>query len=69
MRLLVIVEEPEAYEKWKASQESWLKQNPDYLKRVPAELREVAMINAGIPMETKVSDQAAATTPSTVSLN
>lgn len=69
MRLLVVVEEPEAYEKWKASQESWLKQNPDYLKRVPAELREVAMINSGIPMETKVSDQAAASTPSTVSLN
>jgi cytochrome c oxidase subunit 2 len=69
MRLLVVVEEPEAYEKWKASQESWLKQNPDYLKRVPAELREVAMINAGIPMETKVSDQASNAKATTVSLN
>jgi hypothetical protein len=47
-----------------------LKQNPDYLRRVPAELREVALINAGIPMEGKISDQAAATTVSaTTSLN
>ncbi len=69
MRMVVIIEEPEAYEKWKASQESWLKQNPDYLKRVPAELREVAMINAGIPLEAKISDQAAVTPASTVSLN
>lgn len=69
MRLLVVVEEPEAYEKWKASQESWLKQNPDYLKRVPTELREVALINSGLPMETKVSDQASAVKASTVSIN
>jgi cytochrome c oxidase subunit II len=69
MRLLVVVEEPEAYKKWKTSQESWLKQNPDYLKRVPAELREVALINAGIPMETKISDQASTAPASTVSLN
>src|ERR1044071_1859661 len=42
MRLLVVVETPEQYEKWKAAQEPWLKQNPEYLKRVPAELRDVA---------------------------
>jgi cytochrome c oxidase subunit 2 len=34
-----------------ASQESWLKQNPDYLKYVPAELKEAAMIKAGIPLD------------------
>jgi cytochrome c oxidase subunit 2 len=51
MRFPVVVDDLEAYEKWKASQDSWLKQNPDYLKRVPAELREAAMIKAGIPLD------------------
>lgn len=49
MKFPVIVEEPEEYEKWMASQESWLKQNPDYLKFVPANLREAAIIKAGLP--------------------
>src|SRR5690606_30562904 len=44
MRFPVIVEEVEEYEKWKASQEAWLKQNPDYLDQVPLSLREAAMI-------------------------
>jgi len=48
MRMEVIVEEEEAYERWKASQETWLKQNPDYLKKVPAALREAAMIKSGM---------------------
>lgn len=47
MKMAVVVEEEEAYEKWKASQEAWLKQNPDYLKNVPEALKEAAMINAG----------------------
>jgi cytochrome c oxidase subunit 2 len=57
MRLLVVVHEQAEYDKWKASMEPWLKQNPDYLKRVPAELREVAMITSGLPLENSVSDQ------------
>jgi len=57
MRLLVVVDELADYEKWKASMEPWLKQNPDYLKRVPAELREVAMIISGLPLETSGTDQ------------
>ena len=48
MKMTVIVEEQEAYEKWKASQEAWLKQNPDYLKKVPNALKEAAMIKAGM---------------------
>ncbi|NJM26796.1 MAG: hypothetical protein HC859_16305, partial [Bacteroidia bacterium] len=51
MRMVVVVEEEAAYEKWKASQEAWLKQNPDELKNVPAGLREAAMISAGIPVD------------------
>lgn len=48
MKMMVVVEEQEAYEKWKASQEAWLKQNPDYLKKVPDALKEAAMIKAGM---------------------
>jgi len=50
MRFPVIVDEPEDYDKWMASQESWLKQNPDYLKFVPDNLKEAAMIKAGLPL-------------------
>lgn len=64
MKFPVIVDEIEDYEKWKAEQQSWLKQNPDYLKRVPAELREAAMIKAGIPL-----DNTAAASVTTVSVN
>jgi cytochrome c oxidase subunit II len=48
MKMTVIVEEEEAYEAWKRGQEAWLKQNPDYLQKVPAALKESAMIKAGI---------------------
>lgn len=48
MKMNVVVEDDETYERWKASQEAWLKQNPDYLDKVPAELKEAAMIKAGI---------------------
>ncbi len=48
MRFPVIVEDQETFMKWKASQDSWLKQNPDYLKFVPEKLREFAMVKSGI---------------------
>lgn len=48
MRMPVVVEEEEAFNKWKASQETWLKQNPDYLKKIPDALKEAAMIKAGM---------------------
>ncbi len=51
MRTLVVVEDEASYEKWKESQEAWLKQNPDQLKKVPANLKEAAMIKAGIPVD------------------
>jgi len=52
MRLLVVVEEPEAYEKWKASQESWLSKNPEYMVQVPDNLKELAMIKSQIETAT-----------------
>lgn len=51
MRMAVVVHEMEEFETWKKSQEAWLKQNPGYLEKVPAGLRETAMIKAGIPLE------------------
>ncbi len=46
MRLLVVVDEPEEYEKWKAEQEPWLSKNPEYLAQVPDNLKELAMIKS-----------------------
>lgn len=67
MRFPVFVHDTvEDYEKWMASQEAWLKQNPEYLQRVPAELREAAIIKAGIPADSK---EAILATPVTVTLN
>jgi len=51
MRMPVVVDDEETYERWKASQEAWLKQNPDYLKKVPAALKEAAMIKSGMQQD------------------
>ncbi len=48
MKLKVVVDTQEDYDKWKSEQQSWLKLNPDYLKQIPAEKRELAKIKAGI---------------------
>ncbi|MBS1951312.1 MAG: cytochrome c oxidase subunit II [Bacteroidetes bacterium] len=50
MRFPVVVVEPEEYDKWMASQTPWLKQNPEYMKYVPDNLKEAAAIKAGLPM-------------------
>jgi cytochrome c oxidase subunit 2 len=46
MRLLVVVEEPEVYEKWKSEQTPWLAKNPEYMVQVPENLKELAMIKS-----------------------
>lgn len=51
MKMSVVVDTEADFERWKREQESWLKQNPDYLKNVPAGLRESAMIKAGFTPE------------------
>lgn len=55
MRKVVVVEEPEDYLKWLAGQESFLKQNPEYLTKIPAELRELAAVKAGLKTEVKTA--------------
>ena len=48
MRLLVVVDEPEDYEKWKAEQKPWLSKNPEYMTKVPENLKELALIKSQI---------------------
>ena len=55
MRMVVVVDEPEDYEKWKSDQVSWLKRNPDYLSEVPDGLKEVALIKSGIEQKELVA--------------
>lgn len=51
MRLIVVVDEPAEYEKWKSEQEAWLKQNKSYRKFVPDNYKELADTKAGIVTE------------------
>jgi cytochrome c oxidase subunit II len=60
MKFPVVVDTQEEYEAWLASQQSWLKQNPEYLKYVPAELKEAAMLKAGIELDNVTTVQTAA---------
>jgi len=48
MKLTLIVDEPEEYREWYAEQESFLKRNPEYLTKVPSELKELAILKTGI---------------------
>lgn len=48
MRLMVVVDTPEEYAKWKAEQKPWLSSNPDYLAQVPANLKELALVKTGL---------------------
>lgn len=48
MRKVVTVLEPEEYDKWKAEQKSWLSKHPDYMSQVPENLKELAVVTAGI---------------------
>ena len=41
MRYILVVDEPEDYQKWLATQEPWLKVNPDYISKVPERLRSL----------------------------
>lgn len=51
MRKMVEVVEPEEYEQWYAEQKPWLQKNPDYLAKVPSDMKELAAISAGMDSE------------------
>lgn len=44
----IVVDEPEDYKKWLAEQKSFLKQNPDYMAKVPQQMKELALVKAGL---------------------
>lgn len=44
----LVVLEPEEYQKWYAEQESFLQRNPEYLSKVPADLKELALLKTGL---------------------
>lgn len=48
MKKNVVVLEPEEYEAWKAEQKSWLSKNTDYMAQVPDDMKELALVTAGI---------------------
>jgi cytochrome c oxidase subunit 2 len=51
MRMVIVVDEPADYEKWKKEQQTWLSKNPEYISSIPEELQEVALISSGINTE------------------
>jgi cytochrome c oxidase subunit 2 len=66
----VVVEEEEDYKKWFAEQKSWLETNPDYVNKIPENLRQY--IPFAIPPkatgEKSTSDSSAVTPVSNDSL-
>jgi len=57
MKFPVVVHEPEEFDRWKASQESWLKQNPDYMKYVPENYKEMAAVKSGLSAPIATAEQ------------
>lgn len=43
MKFLLVVDEPEDFEKWYASQEAFLKKNPDYLANINSDIINLAL--------------------------
>ncbi len=54
MKFLLVVDEPDDFEKWYDQQEAFLKKNPDYLANVPSKLRDLAL-NVSNNSENKLS--------------
>ena len=48
MKAIIVVQEEEDFKQWYQDQEAWLKLNPDYMSQVPDDLKEVAIISAGL---------------------
>jgi len=57
MKFSVVVVSQAEYQKWRASQDSWLKLNPGYMKMVPENLREYALIRSGMEPDNGSAEQ------------
>lgn len=51
MRAIIVVDEPEEYEKWKSEQKSWLSKNPDYLSGLEVSPVNTAAVNEKVSGE------------------
>lgn len=56
MRKIVTVLEQDEYDEWYAKQESFLARNPEYLSNVPSNLKEVAVLAAGMESDDAEED-------------
>lgn len=65
MKLILKVDEPAEYEKWKKEQKTFLTMNPDYISKVPENLKAKAM--KYLPKEEAVSDSTTASVGTTAS--
>ncbi len=63
MRYVLVVDTEADYKKWLGEQQSWLSQNPNYLEKVPVQLRGLTGIEAK-----PVAAPAAADTTTTASI-
>lgn len=61
MKGIITVLEQDEYDSWYKEQQenTWLKQNPDYLAQVPAELKEAAIIASGLEINEEEIDSSA----------
>lgn len=60
MKGIITVLEQDEYDSWYKEQQenTWLKQNPDYLAQVPNELKEAAIIASGLEINEEVGSSA-----------
>ena len=56
MRLVVVVVEPDEFEKWKSEQQSIIQRDPDLMRFVPDNLKELALIKSGLEKSLKVKE-------------
>lgn len=51
MRAVVKIVEEEEYVEWKQKQKPWLQNNPEYLSKIPEDMKELAMVQAGLELK------------------
>ena len=56
MRLIVVVLEPDQYKKWKLEQQSIIQREPDLMRFVPDNLKELALIKSGLKKSPKANE-------------
>jgi cytochrome c oxidase subunit 2 len=65
MKLIVVVDEPADYEKWKKEQKTFIAQHPEVIEKVPTNLKAKAMKYLPVEETAPATTQVTAGTPST----